>query len=865
MRLRPIALLGLATSVALGSALWHAGREAPAGSRSLPAAADGGGPYPSDWFGLQRAFPEQTIPQEKLAAALEHLGVERALHSLEPDRTSALVWSNAGPFNIGGRVTALAVVPGGTTIYLGAANGGVFKSSNAGVNWEPIFDDLAIYSIGAMTLEPGDPDVVYAGTGEANSSVDSYDGAGLFRTEDGGNTWNYVGLAETRRIARVAIDPRNKDRIFVAAMGTQFSPGPDRGLYLSENRGATWQNVLFLNDSTGVADVAIHPTSSDTVFASTWERIRRPSYRRAYGPGCGIWRSIDAGHTWTRLQAGLPAPSDSVGRIALAIAPSRPRTIYAQIIAGANGGYKGLGLYRSTNGGDTWTRRDLSTSFTNMFGGFGWYFGDLVADPIDAEKVYVLGVSLKRSPNGGANYNEITGNAHVDMHALWVDPADPLHIYLGCDGGFYSTTLGGTTWFKSVDLPITQFYAGTIDPQDANRILGGTQDNNTLLTAGSPNAWTAILGGDGFYCIVDPLDADIILAEWQNCCSRTGPRRSTDGGFGWATPSGFNSLDRYNWSTPFVMDPKNHDVVLVGSHRVYKSEDNGQTYTPVSGDLTTNPAASLTYGTISTLDISPMANLYYAGTDDAKVWRSTDGGYGWTDISAGLPQRWVTRVSADPFDSQVVYVTLSGFSRDETTPHVYRSADRGDTWTSIASNLPDMPANDILVDPADPYTLYLATDTGVWASRNRGASWFPLGTGMPVQTVFDLTLHHASRTLVASTHGRGQWRIDISSLPTDVAVRPASAMRLAVPRPNPSRSGVALALELVQAEDVDVAIYDAAGRRVRTLHGGSLAPGRHELRWDGRDTHGVRTSGGVYFVRAESAGTVRMQRLVRLD
>jgi len=834
---------------------------------------DDGRLTPADWFWQQRAFPNRGIPEAALATALERAQFDRAVAAPKPQATTtaALTWQNAGPFNIGGRVTALAVAPGGSTLYLGAANGGVFKSTNSGVNWTPVFDSWAVYSIGALAMQPGDPNTVYAGTGEANASVDSYDGAGLFRTTDGGTTWQFLGLEATRRIARIAIDPANTNRIFVAAMGPQFSATPDRGLYLSEDAGATWNRVLALNDSTGICDVVVNPAHSDTVFAASWERIRKPTYRRAYGAGCGIWRSIDSGHTWLRLQNGLPAPSDSVGRIALAIPAARPSWVYAQIIAGANLGYRGLGLYRTQNGGATWSRRDTGTSFTSTFSTFGWYFGDCAADPVDPNKVTILGVTIRRSTNGGQSFSSITGGAHVDEHALWIDPANTSHLYMGSDGGFFSSLNAGASWTKSVDLPITQFYAGAVDPSNPARLMGGTQDNNTILTPGAANAWSAILGGDGFHCLFDPLDPQVLFAEYQNASGGAGLMKSMDGGLGFSAPAGFSSLDRYNWSTPAVMSPQDHNVLLVGSQRVYKSTDNGDTYNAVSGDLTSNPISLLVYGTITTLDISPVnANLYYAGTDDGRVWRSTDAGSNWLSIWAGLPVRWVTRITADPVDGNVVYLTLSGFGIDEHVPRVYRSTNRGDTWIPIDSNLPDAPANDILADPADNYTLYLATDVGVYASRNRGQSWFPLGTGMPVQTIFDLTLHAPSRTLVAATHGRGQWKLDVSQLPTDVAVNPQPAapqmLRLGLPVPNPSRGAATLVFEAPAGTRwAQVAVYDARGRHVRTLLDGAAAPGARRINWDGRDGAGRRVAAGAYFVRARAGGAERIQRLIRID
>ena len=826
------------------------------------------GPYPSDWFGLQRAFPFETINQAAFRVAVDQARFERVAPpaSRAAREAAALTWTQAGPYNIGGRVTAIAATPSENAIYIGAANGGVFMSVNGGVNFQPVFDEAGVYSIGALALDPANPNTIYAGTGEANSSVDSYDGAGLFQSLDGGGTWSYLGLEQTRRIARVAVDPQNSNRIFVAAMGTQFSTSPDRGLYRSEDGGISWSKVLFVSDSTGASDVVINPAHPDTVYCATWERVRHYTYRRAYGPECGIWRSADHGTTWTLLAGGLPVPSDGVGRIALGIAPSRPSTLYAQIVANAgNNNYPGLGMYRSLNGGTTWTRRDLSGGFTDNFATFGWYFGDMAVDPTNPDIIYSLGLNLKRSTDGGANYTTVSPD-HPDQHALWINPANPLHIFAGNDGGFWWSTNGAVVWNKSLDLPISQFYAGTIDPTNPARLMGGTQDNGTLITPGSPNAWALQLSGDGFQCLVDPITSALIFSEYQYGSYGTGLQR--DGN----PPAGFNPNDRYNWNTPIAMDPNNHNVLLVGSQRVYRSTDNGLSYAVISGNLASNPVSQLVFGTITTLAISPVSSSkYYAGTDDGHVWRTPNAGANWIDISAGLPVRYVTRVVADPVQPSVVYVTLSGFGQDEHLAHVYRSVNDGLTWASIAGNLPDAPANDLIVDPADPNTLMLATDVGVYATHNLGAAWEPLGTGMPLQTVFDLSFHPGSRTLVAATHGRSQWKIDLTSWPT-ATPPPAVGPRLALspPAPNPSRGSVTMQLDLGGASGAEVAIYDAAGRHVRTLHSGAAGAPRIALAWDGLDERGRRAGAGVYFVRAlarssAGGGATSIQRLVRID
>jgi hypothetical protein len=348
-----------------------------------------------------------------------------------------------------------------------------------------------------------------------------------------------------------------------------------------------------------------------------------------------------------------------------------------------------------------------------------------------------------------------------------------------------------------------------------------------------------------------------------------GPQRTTNSGSSWSTPYGFVSSDRYNWCAPFVMDPSDHNVLLAGSQRVYKSSDNGIHYAPISGDLTRNLEASLSFAsTLSTLEIAPSnSSVYYAGTTDGKVWRSQDGGLTWADISAGLPVRWVTRVTADPFDAATIYVTLSGFTLDEPLAHLYRSIDYGGTWTPIDGNLPDVPANDILVDPTDTNRLYLANDVGVYTSRDLGGTWYPLGTGMPPVPVADLTLHNASRTLVAATHGRSQWTLDLHDLPVAVAPAPAPVrLALSTPAPNPSRTEVRLELELSQAGRARAEVFDEMGRRVTRLFDRALVAGRHPIGWAGRDADGRASRAGVYFLRVTlDDRTVVTRRITRLD
>jgi len=821
--------------------------------------------FPSDWFLAQRVYPGNTIRQPAYEAALAKARLER--NSLSPNSAlSGATWTSAGPYNIGGRVTALAVADGGVRVFLGSADGGVFVSEDSGVSWTPAFDGVGVASIGALAVNPGNSNTVYVGSGEANSNADSYDGSGLYRSQDAGQSWSSMGLQETAHIARVRVDPADTNIIYVAAMGTLFSTNSYRGLYRSADYGQSWTRVLFVSDSTGVTDVAINPLHPDTVFCATLERVRHDTYRRVYGPECGIWRSVDRGLSWTRLAAGLPAPSDDVGRIALAIAPSRPSMIYAQILSGASLGYDGLGLYRSADGGQTWTRRDTGGSFVGNFGGFGWYFGDVAVNPANPDIVYSLGLDLMRSANGGQTFSSVASSTHPDHHAIWIDPGNPNRLYAGNDGGFYSSSNGGSTWSKSVDLPISQFYAGAIDPSNPSRLTGGMQDNGIAVTTGSVTTWSSIAIGDNFQCIIDPLNPNTLFSQYEYGSEGSGPIRSTDNGVTFHSPHGFDPSERYNWNSPFVMDPGNHNILLAGSQHVYKSSDNGLNYASISGDLSTNPVSSLVFGTISALEISPASStIYYAGTDDGRVWRSMNSGGTWSEISAGLPVRYVTRMTADPVDAGTVYVTLSGFGEDEHIARIYRSVDNGTLWSSISGNLPDVPVNDIVVDPTDRNVLYAATDIGVWVTRNLGVSWMSLAPGMPLLPVSDLTLHSASRTLVAATYGRSQWRIDLSGLIVGVpAVKARSILTLSEPSPNPSSGAVRFALTLSHASHVDVGIYDVVGRRMRELIHGSVMAGRRELQWDGRDAAGRKVAAGIVFVRATSREGTQVQRIARV-
>ena len=858
MRFRLRTLLLLAPLAAFGASLPHL--------LSRPERSEGGPERPSDYFFIQRALPDGTIPSERIAAAAEELQLERALLRQQLGTSAAQDWVPVGPFGIGGRVNAVVAAPGGSPAYLGSANGGVWRSDNQGVNWRSLTDGTVISSVGALAIDPNDPNRVWCGTGDANGTVDGYDGTGLFLSPDGGNTWAFRGLRNTSRIAAVALHPSDTSVIFVGAMGKAFTTDPDRGLYRTTNAGKTWQRTLFVNDSTGVSEVLVNPAHPETVYAATWERVRRLTYRRAFGPGCAVWRSVDGGGTWTKIVNGLPIADDDLGRISIALAPSRPSRLYASVIGGANLSYRGRGLYRSDDGGDSWQRVDLGSVHQNAFLNFGWYFGHVAVSPSNPDDVWVCGVNMLRSTDGGVTLQDVTNTMHVDQHAVWLDPTEPARVFVGNDGGFWWRQPLGD-WQQTFDLPITQFYAGTVASSNVNKVLGGTQDNGTVRTETDPFGWGDVLGGDGMHVVVHPTNANMMLAEWQNCSDGTGFKRTTNNFASWASTAGWNRDDRYNWNTPIMMDPDNPNILLSGSHRVYRSTNNGVNWLPISGDLTTAPPSLVKYGTISSVAISkPDSALYLVGTDDGRVWRSQNAGGLWEDITAGLPALYVTRVVADPLDAQIIYVSHSGFGQDQHIPRVHRSADRGSTWEEISGNLPDAPVNDLVVDPLRPGALYAATDLGVFETRNLGGTWVPLGGFMPIQPVWDLELHQATRRLFAFTHGRSVWKLDLStvslSAPSALA---AGSLALAAPFPNPARGSARAELSLGTSAQVEVNVFDAAGRRVRVLARRSFDAGRYTMVWDGRDERGSRVRAGVYFMRATDGSATRTHRLVLAD
>ncbi len=800
------------------------------------------GEKPHDWFYMQRAYPGRLINEDAHQMAYRQA---RAMAQEYAERNQG-IWIPRGPTNIGGRITGIVFHPSnGNIIYAGAADGGVLKSTDGGVNWTMLTDDFITLSVGDVTIDPSNPNTVYVGLGEANLAGDNYDGDGIYRTTDGGTTWTNIGLAQTKRIGRVAVHPTDPDIIFVAGAGAQFSTDSARGVYRTTDGGMTWQKVLYISDSTSAIDVRINPLHPDTVYAAMWERLRSPIRRKAGGVTSGIYRSTDMGTTWSELTSGLPS-GPNVGRIGIAICQGTTNILYA-IYADSIGYFESV--FKTTDGGNTWTPTGGQPS-SYLYYSFGWYFGQIRVHPTNPDVVFVLGVPLYRTTNGGNSWSDVSGIQHVDHHALEFDLTNMNHIVDGNDGGVYTSTNGGSVWTKSYNLPITQFYAATIDPLNPERTYGGTQDNGTMRTmTGNIDDWEMIYGGDGFYCIVDYTNANIIYAESQY--GNLG--KSTNGGNNfYSATSGISSNDRTNWSTPVIMDPNDHLVLYYGANRLYKTTDGAGFWNAISGDLTNGPGSgNLTYGTITTIAVSRTdGNVVYVGTDDANVWVTTNGGTNWTSINTGLPDRWVTRVAVDPDDAAIAYVTFSGYRRDSYLPHVFRTTNYGTTWNDISSNLPEVPINVIVIDPENISFLYIGTDYGVYYTTDAGGAWQPLGIGLPFSAVDDLVLHNGARVLRAATHGRSFFEFDLDQIGIEEqgGLTGIDEKGIVLQVTSPARNEIGISYSLSRTSFVRLDIYDIAGRHIENLLNSTVAAGKYTM------STVLNLPAGTYFVRMETQG-----------
>jgi len=751
---------------------------------------------PNDWMFMQRAFPTGRLdPQAQRQAVMQ----KRAMN------TSGGNWNTVGPINIGGRISDIEMV-NDQEYYVAAASGGIFKTTNAGADWTPVFDGQNSLSIGDIAIDPNNSNHIWVGTGEVNAGGGSlaYDGDGVYFSDNGGQSWTNKGLSQVGNIGKVLIDPNNAQNIFVGAMGPLFRNDANRGVYRSQDGGDTWTQSLFVSDSTGVVDMAIHPSNGQIIYAAAWQRVRRPQYRSYGGITSGLYRSLDGGDSWTELTTGLPTSANQKGRISIAIAPSNPEVLYARY-ADATGNIQGV--YRTNDGGDSWTAMN-SSALNNV--GFHWWFRGIVIDPTDENTIYNVDFQVQKSTDGGNNWFGAFNNVHVDQHALAFDPSDPNNLVLGNDGGVYFSPDGGSTWTKDEQLPITQLYRCYVDPSNANGIYLGAQDNSTHRTlTGGPDDYEIIYGGDGFQPLVDPNNSNVIFAQYQY--GNIGKSTNNGASFNGAT-AGISGADRKNWDTPIVFDPQNAQVMYTATQRVYRTENGAGLWTAISGDLTNGPGGgNLNYGTVVALDVSPFnPDKILAGTDDGNVWMTLDTGTNWELISADLPARWVTKVLHSVTHPGTLFVTLSGYRYGTDEGHVYASYDNGQNWIDLSSGLPDVPVNDIVQD--DQGRIFVGTDIGVFGSADGGANWSVIGANLPSVVVNDMHIHQGTQELLIATYGRSAYRLALNEILLNSHTKPTSRHGRLWPSPARGRANLTLIQGL---NNPQVALHNAQGQVLR--------------------------------------------------
>ena len=749
--------LAVANAVLLVVALLLALAAGRAGQPTALVPANGPLQAPGDWMAQARQTDAGMTTAEAFERArLQSLAIGAQTATADPELAAAR-WKNRGPNQMGGRVVDVAVDPKlADTVYIAAASGGIWKSTDAGMTYSSIWPKSWPQGMGALAIAPDG--TLYAGTGEANPGGGSivFGGSGLYRSSDRGKTWQKVGLARSGAIGRILVDPKNSKRIWVAAAGDLFNAGGERGVYRSNDGGTTWRRVLAgANATTGAVDLAIDPSNPKRVFAAMWDHYRAPDLRRYGGPGSGLYRTSDGGAKWERLGSALPASGPNVGRIGVAVAPNLSNVVYA-IISTAAGPFEGF--YKSVDGGTTWVKTSAvgdPSALIYSQSTFGWWFGRIFVSPINPNHVFVPGVSLVASQDGGMTFLPHTG-PHADHHAMAWDPKVDGRVYLGNDGGMYRHDQGAlapTGWVKATHQPWMQFYSINVSQQDPSRMAGGLQDNG--CTRSYPENWNSYCGGDGVSTGIDPADHNVVYgcSQYGNC------NRSTDGA-NTTSRFGATTSSRRNWQTAITFDPSNTDVMYYVGDVVNRSTDKGATWKAISEPLSTNKGrdASYPFGTATSVAVARTdSKRIYVGFDEGTIWRTRNQGTTWQKVSPKqLPGEWVSRIAVHPTDEDTVFATFSGFRSGSRTAHVMRSRDGGVTWSDISANLPAAPVNDIIVRRGQ---MLVATDVGVFRTTNGGREWLRVGKGLPMAAIMDIDYQAATRTVIAGTFGRGIWSV----------------------------------------------------------------------------------------------------------
>jgi len=799
---------------------------------------------------------------------------------LTSESVSELRLRSLGPTFKPGRVADIAVDPRNRSLwYLANASGGLWKTTNRGNDWEPIFDEGGSYSLGCVTIDTRNSDVIWLGTGENSSNRSVGYGDGVYKSSDGGQSWKRMGLSDSQHIGRILVDPRDSDVVFVAAEGPLWSSGGDRGLFKTTNGGRTWKAVLKISPNTGVTDIAFDPRDPDVVYAASYQRRRHVGLLIGGGPESAIYKTTDGGRTWKKLSNGLPTVD--IGRIALAVSPQNPDIVYALVYAAGDES----GFFRSADRGETWIRQSSYKVIDPQ------YYGEIYPDPHKFDRVYAMDMITNVTEDGGKNFQRVRWRMHVDHHAMAFDSTDAGHLLVGNDGGLYESYDHGLTWRHFTNLPTPQFYrVATDNALPFYNVYGGTQDNGSM---GGPSRtvnrvgirtseWIQTGGGDGFQPRVDPEDPDIVYGLSQNGAlfrldKRTGIRTGIRPA---GEPNG--PAMRWHWDTPLLISPHAPKRLYVAGNRLYRSDDRGDNWQPVSGDLTRrlDPENQRLMGRIwdanavqknrfttalsvsSALDESPLEEgLLYIGTDDGLVQVSEDGGEKWrrTGRFPGIPRRaYVSDVCASQHNVDTLYAAFNNYQRGDFKPYLLKSRDRGRTWTSIAGNLPDRHVVwSVVEDHVNPELLFAGTEFGLFFTVDGGLHWVQLREGAPTAQFRDLTLQRRENDLVCATFGRGFYLLDDytplryldpRTLAQKVSLFPPRDARLYdevgyvaaafgnFTTPNPPFGAMLhyyLREELTQSDSdkIVLAIKDAKGETVRRITGQTTA-GLHRVVWD---------------------------------
>ena len=718
-----------------------------------------------------------------LAAMLTAAAPAKKEPTFKSDLFSGLKFRSIGPAFTSGRIADFAVNPANPKQYFAAvASGHIWKTDNAGITWTPVFDNYGAYAIGCLAMDPANPSVVWAGTGENNHQRALGYGDGVYKTVDGGKSWKNMGLKDSRQIGMILVNPKDTDIVYVAAEGSAWGPGGDRGLYKTVDGGQNWKKMLNISENTGVNCMVMDPRDPDVIIASSEQRRRHVFTKIGGGPETAIHKTTDGGATWRKVTSGLPAVD--MGGIGLAISPANPDVVYAIIEAAGDES----GFFRSNDRGESWSKMSSHNAG-------GQYYNEIYCDPLDVNKVYSVETVSQVTVDGGKTWTELgLKRRHVDDHALWIDPKDTAHYMIGGDGGIFETYDNGENWHFKGNLPVTQFYRVSVDESlPFYCVYGGSQDNNSV---GGPSRnissdgvtsdeWFTTVGGDGFFSQVDPQDPNIVYGEWQYGNIVRYDRRSMEVAYIKPQPGKGEKTFRWNWNTPFLLSPHSHTRLYCAANKVFRSDDRGDSWQEISGDLTAQidrnrwpvmgkywsadavakDVSTSLYGTIVSLDESPLKEgLLYAGSDDGMIQVTEDAGKAWRKIDKfpGVPANtYVSDILSSRFDENVVYASFDNILRDDFKPYLLKSADKGRTWAPIAANLPaNGTVHTIAQDHVDPDLLFAGTEFGAFFTVDGGKEWTQLKAGIPTVAVKDIAIQRRENDLVLATFGRGIYILD---------------------------------------------------------------------------------------------------------